>query len=162
MAENKTNVVENKVEKVEAEKKNHGVISIFTKEYKYENLILLLFSVIGIVLGVLVLIGHYSNSENGLRVREDVWLIGRYPTAFAWILVILGATSLLLSVWPFFKPSIYELRRVSWPDRGTLVRNTLTVFAFVLIMALFFMLVDSVLGYAIDWLGDLANWFRTL
>ena len=131
-------------------KKENGIISIFTKEYKYEGLILLVFSLIGIVLGAMVLIGYYSGWKSGLYVREDVWLIGRYPSAFAWILVILGVTSLLLSVWPFFKPSIFELRRVSWISKGDLLQNTLTVFAFVLIMALFFLLSDIILGYVVD------------
>ena len=67
--------------------------------------------------------------------------------------------SLILSIWPYFKPSIGEVKRVSWPTRGTVFQNTATVFAFVLIMALFFLLSDFLLGYLLkffDWLSTLA------
>jgi preprotein translocase SecE subunit len=135
-------------------KKTSGALAIFTKEYKYEGLILLFLSIIAIVLGAMVLIGESSSGTSGLTINDNVFLIGDYPKAFAWILVILGVMSLLLAVWPFYKPSISELKRVSWASRGTLFQNTATVFAFVLIMALFFLLSDYLLGFVLkffDW-----------
>lgn len=71
------------------EKNNNGVISIFTKEYKYEGIILLALSLIALVLGTMVLIGETSSGASGLVINEDIFLIGDYPEAFAWILIIL-------------------------------------------------------------------------
>jgi preprotein translocase SecE subunit len=127
--------------------KENRILSIFTKEYKYEGLFLLLLSLIAIVLGSMVIIGETSNGTNGLTINENVFLIGDYPLAFAWILIILGVVSLILSVWPFLRPSVSEMKRVAWPGKGTLFQNTAIVFAFILIVALFFLLSDFALGY---------------
>ena len=137
-------------------RKTTGALAVFTKEYKYEGLILLFLSIIAIVLGAMVLIGESTSGESGLTINRNVFLIGDYPKAFAWILIILGVMSLILAAWPYIKPSISELKRVSWASRGTLIQNTATVFAFVLIMALFFLLSDYLLGFLMkffDWLA---------
>lgn len=135
-----------------AKKENteNKVLSIFVKEYKYEGLVLLVLALIAIVLGVMVLIGESTDGTSGLTINPNVFLIGSYPVAFAWILVILGAFSLLIAVWPFYKPSVYEVKRVSWTSRGDLLKNTGIVFAFILIMAIFFVLADFVYGYLVD------------
>lgn len=135
-----------------AKKENteNKVLSIFVKEYKYEGLVLLVLALIAIVLGVMVLIGESTDGTSGLTINPNVFLIGSYPVAFAWILVILGAFSLLIAVWPFYKPSVYEVKRVSWTSRGDLLRNTGIVFAFILIMAIFFVLADFAYGYLVD------------
>ena len=136
-------------------KKTTGALAVFTKEYKYEGLILLFLSIIAIVLGAMVLIGE-SGSGGGLKINRNVFLIGDYPEAFAWILLILGVMSLVLASWPYIKPSFVELKRVTWPTKGTLFQNTATVFAFVLILALFFLLSDYLLGFLLkffEWLA---------
>ena len=143
-------------EKVEKKKENR-ILSIFTKEYKYEGLILLFLAIISIVLGVLVLQGITSEGSEGLVINENVFLIGDYPQAFAWVLIVLGAVSFILAVWPFYKPSISEAKRITWPTRGDLLKNTAIVFAFILIMSLFFIFSDWVFGYVVKlfiWLGS--------
>ena len=137
-------------------KKSNGILSIFTKEYKYEGIILLFLSLVALVLGTMVLIGINSEGSSGLVINENVFLIGDYPAAFAWILVVLGAVSLLLAIVPFFKPSISEIKRISWSTRATLLKNTAIVFAFILIMAIFFVLSDWIFSYVVDlfkWIG---------
>lgn len=128
-------------------KKENGILAIFTKEYKYEGLLLLFLSLIAILLGTMVIIGENSVDGRPLTINKDVFLIGEYPLVFAWILVILGVMSLILAVWPFLKPSISELKRVSWAKKGELLQSTATVFAFIVIMAGFFLLSDFLLGF---------------
>ncbi|MDD4077167.1 MAG: preprotein translocase subunit SecE [Bacilli bacterium] len=142
----------------EKNKKANSILSIFTKEYKYEGLFLLFLSLIAIILGAMVLIGESTGGTSGLTINKDVFLIGDYPRAFAWILIILGVMSLVLSIWPFFKPSIAEVKRVSWPTKGNLFQNTAIVFAFVLIMSLFFLLSDFLLGFVLKFF----NWLSSL
>ena len=139
------------------EKNNNGILSIFTKEYKYEGIILLALSLIALVLGTMVLIGETSQGSSGLVINKDIFLIGDYPKAFAWILIILGAVSLVLAAWPFYKPSISEIKRVSWPNRGTLLKNTATVFAFILVLSIFFIFSDWIFGYVVELFGWLSN-----
>ena len=81
------------------EKKNRAV-DVLLKEHKWENLILAILSIFAIELGVLILTGTY------LTIPEDAFLIGDYSKAFSWILVGLGAVSLILSVSSFYVPSI--------------------------------------------------------
>ncbi|MGD9887086.1 MAG: preprotein translocase subunit SecE [Bacilli bacterium] len=138
-------------------KKTNSILAIFTKEYKYEGLILLFLSLIAIVLGSMVLIGESTGGSNGLSINENVFLIGDYPKAFAWILIILGVMSLILAIWPFFKPSIAEVKRVSWPTKGTLFQNTAIVFAFILILSLYFLFADFILGYLLQFFEWLAG-----
>jgi len=140
------------------DKKTNSILSIFTKEYKYEGLFLLFLSLVAIVLGAMVLIGESSGGTSGLTINKDVPLIGDYPRSFAWILIILGVMSLVLSIWPFFKPSIAEVKRVNWPTKGDLFQNTATVFSFILIMGLYFLLSDYLLGFVLkffQWLSSL-------
>lgn len=135
------------LKKDKVEKKQSRLASVFTKEYKHEWLILLILSLIAIVLGVIFL-----NNEFGLTL-EEIYLIGDYPDVFAWILIVLGVLSLLLSIWPYYKPSIDELKRVSWAKRGELLKNTAIVLLFSVAMALFFAVADLGLNVIETWLG---------
>ena len=146
--------VEKKVEK--KEKKNF--LSLVLREYKFEGLILLVLSLISIILGVMILIGVKTSGSDGLIVNQDYWFIGEYPKAFAWILIILGAVSFVLAVWPYVKPSIGEVKRVSWPTKKVMLENTAITFAFILIIAGLFLGYDAILNQVVKlfkWLADL-------
>ena len=146
--------VEKKVEK--KEKKNF--LSLVLKEYKFEGLILLVLALISIILGVMILIGIKSSGSEGLIVNQDYWFIGEYPKAFAWILIILGAVSFVLAVWPYVKPSIGEVKRVSWPTKKVMLENTAITFVFILVIAGLFLGYDAILNQVVKlfkWLADL-------
>lgn len=132
-----------KVEVKEFEKKSK-LVEIFTKDYKYEGLILLVLALIAITLGSLI-VGKV------MTIPTDVFLIGQYSTVFAIILIVLGGFSLLLSIWPYYKPSIFELKRVTWPTKKTLLENLSYAFIFIIFIALFFWGCDA-----------LVNWFISL
>ena len=146
--------VEKKVEK--KEKKNF--LSLVLREYRFEGLILLVLSLISIILGVMILIGVKSSGSDGLIVNQDYWFIGEYPKAFAWILIILGAVSFVLAVWPYVKPSIGEVKRVSWPTKKVMLENTAITFVFILVIAGLFLGYDAILNQVVKlfkWLADL-------
>lgn len=144
-------------EKIEKkEKKNF--LALIAREYKFEGLILLFLSLISIILGAMILIGVKSGGEEGLIVNQDYWFIGEYPKAFAWILIILGAVSFVLAVWPYVKPSIGEVKRVSWPTKKVMLENTAITFAFILIIAGLFIGYDAILNQVVrlfKWLAEL-------
>ena len=54
--------------------------------------------------------------------------------------------------WAFVLDSRIELRKMVWPTVAETRQTTLLVFAFVVVMALFFWLVDMTLGFATRWL----------
>ena len=124
-----------------AEQKKNRLAEIFTKDYKYEGVVLLILSIVAIVVGVLLL-DSYSEVMIG-------WVKG---SIFGWILVVLGGVSLLLSIWPYYKPSVYEVKRVSWPSKKSMFENVLSAFIFTIIFVVFFAGVDLGLKALVEWM----------
>ena len=146
-----------KVEKKDKKEKK-SFLALVAREYRYEGLILLVLALISIILGVMILIGVKTDGSDGLIVNQDYWFIGEYPKAFAWILIILGGVSFVLAVWPYVKPSIGEVKRVSWPTKKVMLENTAITFAFILIIAGLFLGYDAILNQVVKlfkWLADL-------
>ena len=123
------------------EQKKNRLAEIFTKDYKYEGLVLLVLSIIAIIVGVLLL-ENYSSVMIG-------WISGK---VFGWVLVVLGAVSLLLSIWPYYKPSVYEVKRVSWPNKKSMFENVLSAFIFTIIFVIFFAGIDLGLKALVEWI----------
>ena len=139
-----------KVEKKE-KKKGNFFKDFFTTEYKFESILLLSLAVIAMVLGFMLIVGD-------IVINEKVYIIGEYPLVFAWILFILGVLSLLLAVFPFFKPSFSEMKRVNWPSAGKVCKNVLVVLVYILLLALFFVAADALLNQVVklfQWLAGL-------
>ncbi len=145
----------------EQKEKKNRLVEVFTKDYKYEGLILLILAVIALVLGILVEVNIKAGgtpSDPGLCIPEaktitdGVFLISYFRELFAWILIVLGAFSIVLSVWPYYKPSVYEMKRISWTNQKTMLENTLCTFIFVIIFVAFFALVDSGLSPLVKWI----------
>ena len=117
-----------KVEKKQFEKKSK-LAEVFSKDYKYEGLILLVLALLAITLGTLITSGV-------MTVPENVFLIGEFPKVFAIILIVLGAFSLALSIWPYYKPSIYEVKRINWPSKKEFFINARDTFIFIFVLEL--------------------------
>ena len=138
------------------EKEKKSMISKVFSEYKFEGLLFLVIALVGIVVGVELLIGVNTNGSEGLAVNEDFFFIGAYPKVFAWMLIILGAVLLVFSIWPYYKPSFGEIKRVSWPTKKVMLENTLVVLAFILILAFLFVGYDALLNQVVklfQWLA---------
>ena len=91
---------------VKKEEKKNRVLQAIYHEWKYENLILVVLALFALELGVLLLSGD-------LTISAQAFLIGPYWKVFAWILVGLGAVSMLLAVSSFYRPSFAEVKHVS-------------------------------------------------
>lgn len=119
----------------EKEKKNRAM-DVLLKEHKWENLVLAVLAIFAIELGVLLLTKTY------LSIPEDAFLIGKYWKQFSWILVGLGAVSLILSVSSFFIPSLAEIKNIKGLKKREFLANVVQVIIFSLVLALFFTLCD--------------------
>ena len=104
--------------------------------HKWENYVFLFFSIVVLALGLLILTG-------ALNVKEDAWLIGDYPKVFAWILVGLSGVFTLYGLYPFFKPALPEIKKVSWLSFGKFLSNAIRVLLFLAVFALLFLLYDA-------------------
>jgi len=56
------------------------------------------------------------------------------------------------ALWRFMQSSRVELRKVVWPTRQETLQTTLTVFVFVLVLGIFFWLLDMGLLWITRWL----------
>ena len=119
-------------------KNNKGAMSFLSKEYKYENLVIAFFALTAIVLGALIISG-------ALVIDKNFFLFGSYPLVVAWVLVGLGAISLLLVLWPFYKPSFDETKHIKGAKRSDFFINIARVICFIIILAIFFFLCDLAL-----------------
>lgn len=143
-----------------AEEKKKGVLSLLAKEYKYEGLVLLILGIVVTVLGSLILLGVSTSGSEGLVINENFYFIGEYPSLFAWLLVILGAAAIILAIYPYYKPSIKEMKKISWPSKKQMLTDTLTVLAFIVIIAVLFIGYDAILNQVVklfNWLSGLIN-----
>ena len=129
-------------------KKKNRLAEVFMKDYRFEGVILLVLAVIAIVLGVLIVVGT-------LTIDPNIPVLGDYPKVFAWILIGLGVVSLGLAIWPFYKPSVEEVRRVTWPTGKQFLYDSMVVLLFVAILALFYTAIDTGFSALVAWLEGL-------
>jgi preprotein translocase subunit SecE len=89
------------------------------------------------------------------------YLFGTLPIWLRWIIVlaalVLGALVSLQSFqgkmfWAFVQSSRVELRKVVWPERQETTQVTIVVFVLVMVLALFFWGLDTLLAFLTRWL----------
>ena len=112
------------------------IVEYLMEEHKWENWVFLAVSVITLVLGVLILVGTLS-------VKQNIPLIGAYPKAFAWVLVSIAGLGVLYALYPFYKPSFPEFKKVTWIKGWKFFGNVVRTFLFIIIFASLFLLYDA-------------------
>ena len=103
-----------------------------------------------IAAGVLVLAGvvaYHAVPGQAAWARWGMFVAGLVAGA-----VVFATSAHARSLAGFFAGSRVELRKMVWPTVAETRQTTLLVFAFVVVMALFFWLVDMTLGFATRWL----------
>ncbi len=121
-------------------KQQSSVWDVFTREYKYESLFLVLISVVIMVVSAYIMNGT-------LTIREGFPVLGNFPMVSAIVFFVAGFIGLVVGAWPIFKPSFKELRRLTPPTRRTYGDHTVKVFSFILGLLAIFLLYDSVITF---------------
>jgi preprotein translocase subunit SecE len=89
------------------------------------------------------------------------YLLAAQPIWLRWMIVLAGlALGALVSLqsyqgktfWAFVQSARVELRKVVWPNRQETMQVTIVVFVMVIVLALFFWGLDSVLALLTRWL----------
>ena len=126
-----------KAKREEAGEKPHRVLDFLSKEYKGENIVMLVLALFAIVLGALIVNGTLKIDE------EKFFLIGYLEgKLFAWILIGLAVISLAFVVIPFFRPSFSEIKHLKGLSKVDFLLNVARTFVFILLMCVFFFLCD--------------------
>lgn len=122
---------------------NSRILNYLKEEHKWENYLFLFVSLVTLVLGALILV-------KTLSVKPHIPLIGKHPIAFAWCLVVFGGLGLIYSLFPFFKPSFPEFKKVTWIKGWKFFGNVIRTFSFIIIFALLFLLYDAFIQQVLD------------
>ena len=88
------------------------------------------------------IVAFYYFSEISVLIRALVII-----SALVISLLIFFRTQRGIIFWDFLQGSRVEMRKVVWPTKQETIQTTLTVFIFVLILGIFFWLLDFVLLY---------------
>jgi preprotein translocase subunit SecE len=136
------------------ELKTNKVIEILKKEYPFERILL------GVLGALVIILGVYLVEGEVLQIRLTSWWIFNTAlkrTIFAILIILIGTVSFFMAIWPFFVPSFAEMRKVTWPNRSTILNHSARVFGFIIILSLFFVLIDFGLIPLFDWLTGLGQ-----
>ena len=97
-----------------------------------------------LIISVLVLlagiVSYYYFVQTSILLRV-LMILASIPGA----LIIFYQTTQGKRLWDFFQGSRVEIRKVIWPTRQETIQTTLTVFVFILILGIFFWLLDFLL-----------------
>ena len=141
MAEEVKKAEEAKVEKA-GEKRNRVAEFILT-EHKFENYLLLFLGIFAIELGAILL-------TNFLTINDG-------KTVFAWVLVGLGAVSVILVAFGFYRPSFDEIKNITGLKKKEFFWNVVKVVCFSVVIALFFVLCNTLIQLVIGWIDQLIS-----
>jgi len=131
------------------EKKPSRVMEILRTEYPFERILL------GVLGALVIILGVYLIQGDLLQIRLTSWFIFSTATRrliFSILVIIVGAVSFLMAIWAFFVPSFAEMKKVTWPNRSMILNHSARVFGFIIVVSLFFVLIDWPLRKLFDFL----------
>ena len=119
----------------ETGEKPHRILNFLSKEYKGENIIMLVLALFAITLGVLIV--------TGVLKIENVFLLDIFQgKLFAWILIGLATISLVLVFIPFYRPSLSEIKNLSGLSKSQFLLNVARTFIFIVVLIAFMVVCD--------------------
>lgn len=155
--------LENKPEKVKKVKKvkpvmtpdqkKSRVMEILKKEYAFENWLLAILSPVLILYGVYIVTGKFGSVDlTSILGNSDIGIIDFFfETDLKRILtgsflILVGTLVIVYLAIPILRPSIAEMKKVSWPTGKELGGDSAKVFGFLL----FLIFVFTIYGFLMD------------
>lgn len=142
--------VENK--KDERIKLTARVWNFIKEEHSFENWLLFVLALVLLVLSLYILVAAASDNnsfaDTYFNITQSGWGIFDKPwkvITISSVIVALSVASIVYCLWPVFKPSIKELKFVTWTNKRTLFVNSVTVLSFIILLSGFFYLLDFAL-----------------
>lgn len=122
------------------------ILEVLTKEYKYENLVLGALALIVALIACYLITGDlvFNSGWNFIQGREK---------AIGWGLVLFAGGIIVALLVPFFKPSMEEVDKVTFPDGKEMRIQSTRVFAFMIFFAVIFLILGVFFKYLlVEWL----------
>jgi len=163
---------EKKVKKVKAavqpklaknpDEKHSRIMEILKKEYAFENWLLAILSPVLILYGVYIILGKFGSVDlttalgsSGYGFIDFFFETDLKRILTGVFLILVGTLVIIFLAIPVMRPSISEMKKVSWPTGRELGIDTIRVFGFLVFLILVFM----IYGFALD---PLFQWLYTL
>ncbi len=134
------------------EQKGNRVLEILTTEYPIDRVLVVIMGLLVTVVGFYLVSGDPFLSITNTDAWYTKWIFGTDTgiIIFSWFILLMGVGALVLGLYPYFKPSVKEMKRVTWPN-GTVIKNhSLRVFGFILFLMLVFILYETGLNPLFD------------
>lgn len=142
--------------------KESKVMSILKKEYAFENWLLAVLSPILILYGVYIVMGKFGTvnlanilGSSGVGLIDFFFASAVRRILTGSFLILIGGLVLVYLLIPYIRPSVAELKKVTWPTSKILASNTAKVFAFLLFLSVVFVIYGAVLNPIFRWLYNL-------
>ncbi|MFW5889111.1 MAG: preprotein translocase subunit SecE [Bacillota bacterium] len=133
------------------------VMNILKKEYKFENWLLAILSPILILYGVYILIGRFGSTDltailgrSGIGVIDFFFNTPLKRHLTGGFLVLVGVLVIVYLAIPFVKPSLSEMKKVTWPTGKKLAQSTARVFTFLVFLMIIFTIYELILNPIFD------------
>jgi preprotein translocase SecE subunit len=154
---------ETKVKKVKPvytpEEKKSRVMEILKKEYAFENWLLAILSPILILYGVYIVSGKFGTVNlTAILGNSDIGIIDFFfETDLKRILtgsflILVGSLVIVYLIIPILRPSISEMKKVSWPTGKELGSDSGQVFGFLIFLIVIFTLYGFLLDPLFKWI----------
>jgi len=145
------------------EQKHSRVMEILKKEYAFENWLLAILSPILILYGVYIIIGKFGTAvdlteilgSSGYGFIDFFFETDLKRILTGVFLILVGTLVIIFLAIPVVRPSIAEMKKVSWPTGRELGGDTVRVFGFLLFLILMFTLYGFAFDPLFKWLYNL-------
>ena len=117
--------------------KRNTLLEVLSQDYRAENILLALIAIIAMAFSIMILAGT-------LNIKDNYPLLGAYPKVFAIILLVISALGLLVVLWPFYEPSVGEIKRITWATPKELYQDLFRVFVFMIVFVFILLFFDII------------------
>ena len=134
------------------EQKGNRVLEILTTEYPIDRVLVVIMGLLVTVVGYYLVSGDSFLQITNTDAWYTKWIFGTDTgiIIFSWFILLMGVGALVLGLYPYFKPSVKEMKRVTWPNGNVIKNHSLRVFGFILFLMLVFILYETGLNPLFD------------
>ncbi|MGE0003585.1 MAG: preprotein translocase subunit SecE [Candidatus Izemoplasmatales bacterium] len=158
-AEKAEKVKKVKQPKYTPEEHHSRVMEILRKEYVFENWLLAILSPVILIWGVYIVKGSFGSVDLTAILGNTGrgWIDFFFQTDLARIivgvvLIVIGALVIVYLLFPIMKPSIIEMKKVTWPTAKQLGGDIAKVFTFLIFLMVMFTLFGYLLEPLFQWI----------
>jgi preprotein translocase SecE subunit len=139
--------------------KGSKVWEMIKKDYPAYTVIMGVLGVLVFVFGIYIIMG-INNPENGWLFIQNrtawwsKWIFGTDTRilVFGYVITTIGIVAFAMAAYPLVRPSVLEMKRVSWPKSKTIQNHSARVFGFILFVAAMFMIYEVIFNNLFAWI----------